>query len=324
MTMLGPLLLLCFVAVSRSAEVCCPDIGCLSDNAPFNNLPLPWCMDQVNPSYTMYTRTNRNAGQGFDHNSAVPPAFGAGRRTAFLAHGYQSSGSSGWLPTMKDALLDREDINVVIVDWQGGADIVNYNQAASNTRSTGAYTAQVVNNLVNNGGGANSRMWCIGHSLGAHVCGHTGGSTSLQRITGMDPAGPSFESNSDLSIGLNPGSANFVDVLHTDVTTYGTLREIGHVDFYPAGGHDQPGCISDIAGCSHSRAHEYMTESIRQDCFQSRSSCSNYNNIPGSCSSCTCGGGACALMGYGADYSCQTNGIYYLDIQDNSPYCVGI
>lgn len=60
---------------------------------------------------------------------------------------------------------------------------------------------------------------------------------------GMDPAGPSFESNADLTIGLNPGSANFVDVLHTDTSTYGTLRDIGHADFYPAGGHDQPGCV---------------------------------------------------------------------------------
>ena len=72
----------------------------------------------------------------------------------------------------------------MIVDWQGGADIVNYLQAASNTRTTGAYTAQVVNNLVSNGGAATSRVWCVGHSLGSHVCGHLGMTTFIGRITG--------------------------------------------------------------------------------------------------------------------------------------------
>jgi pancreatic lipase-related protein 1 len=318
--MLKLVVLLASVAASWSAEVCCPDIGCFNDNSPFDGLPLPWCMNQVNPHYTMYTRSNPNAGQSFDHNS-VPGAYSGGRRTVFIAHGYQSSGSSSWLPSMKNAFLDREDINVVIVDWQGGADIVNYNQAASNTRTTGAYTALVVNNLVSNGG-ASSRMWCVGHSLGSHVCGHTGMKTSLGRVTGMDPAGPSFESNSNKLIGLNPSSASFVDVIHSDTTTYGTLRDIGHVDFYPAGGSNQPGCVSDIAGCSHSRAHEYMENSIRDDCFQSRSSCSNYNLIPGSCSGCTCGTSPCAYMGYAADSSCQNRGIYYLEISANQPYCV--
>jgi len=224
---------------------------------------------------------------------------------------------------MKDAFLGREVINVVVVDWSGGSDILNYLQAASNTRTTGAYTALVIDTLVTNGFGSHSRMWCVGHSLGSHVCGHTGMRTSLGRVTGMDPAGPSFESNSDLTIGLNPTSASLVDVIHSDTSTYGTLRNIGHLDFYPAGGHDQPGCVSDIAGCSHSRAHEYMEQSIRQDCFQSRSRCTSYTVIPGSCSSCTCGALPCAYMGYGADFSCQLSGIFYLDISSNQPYCVG-
>jgi len=59
---------------------------------------------------------------------------------------------------------------------------------------------------------------------------------------GMDPAGPSFDSSDDLTIGLNPACATFVDVLHTDSQVYGTLRALGHLDFYPAEGHDQPGC----------------------------------------------------------------------------------
>ena len=44
-------------------------------------------------------------------------------------------------------------MNVVIVGWAGGADLAFYPQSASNTRTMGAYTALVVNNLISNGGG---------------------------------------------------------------------------------------------------------------------------------------------------------------------------
>ena len=62
----------------------------------------------------------------------------------------------------------------MIIDWGGGAHTIDYFQAAANTRSVGAYSAQVIENLLRVPGSASSRMWCVGHSLGAHVCGHTG------------------------------------------------------------------------------------------------------------------------------------------------------
>ena len=77
----------------------------------------------------------------------------------------------------------QADMNVAIVDWGGGAELLNYPQSAANTRSMGAFTALVFANLVSNGG-SSSRMWCTGHSLGAHMCGHAGMKTSLQRVTG--------------------------------------------------------------------------------------------------------------------------------------------
>jgi pancreatic lipase-related protein 1 len=73
---------------------------------------------------------------------------------------------------------------VVILGWGGGAQLANYFQAASNTRTVGAYTGLVFDNL-NNNGGSDTLTWCMGHSLGAHVCGYTGMSTTLQRCTGQ-------------------------------------------------------------------------------------------------------------------------------------------
>ncbi len=65
----------------------------------------------------------------------------------------------------------------------------------------------------------------------------------------MDPAGPLFEGK-DWEIGLNPSCADFVDVMHTHgepnvILNLGTMKVLGHVDFYPNGGGTQPGCILD-------------------------------------------------------------------------------
>ena len=78
-------------------------------------------------------------------------------------------------------------MNVVIIGWGGGAELAYYPQAAANTRSVGAYTALVVNNLISRGG-SNTRMWCTGHSLGAHLCGHNGMKTTMERTTGELPS----------------------------------------------------------------------------------------------------------------------------------------
>jgi len=66
---------------------------------------------------------------------------------------------------------------------------------------------------------------------------------------GLDPAGPLFETR-DWAVGLNPSAADLVDVIHTNgksitETHLGTMKVLGHVDFYPNGGGRQPDCILD-------------------------------------------------------------------------------
>ena len=67
--------------------------------------------------------------------------------------------------------------------------------------------------------------------------------------TGLDPAGPWFDGY-DAAARLNPRAATLVDVMHTDgggkVPYYGLISPVGHMDFYPNRGYDQPGCKSSL------------------------------------------------------------------------------
>ena len=76
----------------------------------------------------------------------------------------------------------------------GGAFIYGY--AAANTWPVGRHLGllnKVITKLRGSlpgfTGGTTTRTLCVGHSLGAHVCGFMGKTTTVDRIIGMDPAG---------------------------------------------------------------------------------------------------------------------------------------
>ena len=63
---------------------------------------------------------------------------------------------------------------------------------------------------------------------------------------GLDPAKP-FLTLENIDNRLDTTDADFVDVIHTDSGNLtglelGFFAPIGHIDFYPNGGTDQPGC----------------------------------------------------------------------------------
>lgn len=67
----------------------------------------------------------------------------------------------------------------------------------------------------------------------------------IGRITGLDPAGPLFETATGLidpDFRLDSTDAQFVDVIHTSANGFGIIAPIGHADFYPNGIFPQPGC----------------------------------------------------------------------------------
>ena len=77
---------------------------------------------------------------------------------------------------MKDALLQREDCNVILVDWSGGAKTL-YGQSVGNTRLVGAQTAELIRFLIKRASGSphSAKMfYIVGFSLGGQTAGYAG------------------------------------------------------------------------------------------------------------------------------------------------------
>lgn len=113
--------------------------------------------------------------------------FNPAKETKFIVHGFFHSGAKVYFQEMKDALLGAGDFNVIIVDWSKGNGLP-YTQATANTQIVGADIAILVNKLIASHGASADRIHCIGHSLGAHICGYAGQRiVGLGKITGLDP-----------------------------------------------------------------------------------------------------------------------------------------
>ena len=248
--------------------------------SPFeNHESLPMVTKDIEPKFHLYKR-----GSSIDH-------------LAVLIHGFGSRWDSDWwngvpLETMKKMIFEndpRKNLAVLIVDWKEGASLVlldaegSYNKAVANTRYIGLATERYIQCLQSND--PNIEVHCIGHSLGAHVCGflanemESSTGSKLLRVTGLDPAGPQFTTR------LQPGTlhieplkstprderldetdAKVVDIIHTDGNQWGTMIPIGDIDFYVGKsletlGTKQAACESGDL-CDHSKAYDLFSKSL--------------------------------------------------------------
>lgn len=206
-----------------------------------------------------------------------------------------------------------------------------------------------------------NKVHMMGHSLGAHLCGNAGYTLkrdfnlTLGRITGLDPAEPFF-SGVDPIVRLDRTDARFVDVVHSHAKPFahggmGLAQAIGHIDFYPNGGYDNPGCgramntyiddekgsfywgIQQYISCDHMRSYQFFTESINAHCPFYAISCESYEKfLNGECFECNRNGHYCFDFGFDSYRSYKRNyenGFMYgsepikayLMTSDRKPFC---
>ncbi|XP_034946054.1 pancreatic lipase-related protein 2-like isoform X2 [Chelonus insularis] len=282
---------------SLQPKICFEFVGCFADSPQRLSFKrLPEHPKTIQTKFVLYTRANRAKNKEpemlyYDDNSSsmINSLFNSSKALKVIIHGFKGSGKDIGVVTAANLLLDLEDINVIILDWTRGAG-TTYQIAVANTELVGRQLAVVLLGAINLGTKVKD-IHVIGFSLGAHVAGCASEVLKTKklligRITGLDPASPFFRRHvlRERSQKLDSSDANLVDVIHTDgaedfTEGFGLLKPIGHIDFFPNGGVQQPGCndiknsivyshfhediLDRSIACSHARAWDLFVESLQ-------------------------------------------------------------
>ncbi|KAG8182874.1 hypothetical protein JTE90_024617 [Oedothorax gibbosus] len=311
--------------------------------------------------FRAYTRNHPDQGRplvagdpSLLHDSDFDPAL----PTKVIVHGFvDNMHISDWMQRMKTRLLSLGEYNVILTDWSCGNDFP-YFSAVQNSKITAGELKKLILFLQDSAGADPADFHLIGHSLGGHIAALVGhGVPHLGRISALDPAGPRFY-DAPLEERLDPSDAQFVDAIHTDgghglLEGLGLRSQVGHVDFYPNGGKDQPGCHNSpfsilprigihraaryYMTCDHFRSIEYYIDSIQPPSglsFGGRPSCQHIGvacldwetYAQGRCADCT-HAGDCAAMGYYSDEGVVkgphiSKHEYYMKTSEEEPYCL--
>ncbi|KAG5310063.1 LIPP lipase, partial [Acromyrmex insinuator] len=302
-----------------------PEGTLLNDNARASIVET--VLEREPATFKLYTRENPfGEEQLFLNNTEVLYAshFNESRPTKFIVHGFSDTGNEGWIRDLIDAYLLYQDVNVIVVGW-GILASDAYPVAAKNTRLVGEYLGQFLDFLNRDSNLEYKDVHISGHSLGSYVAGFAGAyhDGRVGRITeGLDPASPLFETISgvvDPEYRLDPTDAQFVDVIHTSGPVFGFLAPLGHADFYPNNGKiPQPGCsfVPTITYCSHSRAHQLMTESIGSTVGFKAKMCESWEKYKER----LCDYNPVVMMGEYASTSLR--GKFYLSTNDAAPFAL--
>lgn len=109
---------------------CYGDIGCVNItrewyhliHRPFNVFPL--ARNVINTRFILYTESNPTDGQileADDKEKIADSNFNAKWMTKFIIHGFIDTPLSNWVSDMRDELITRGGLNVIVVDWAGGS-----------------------------------------------------------------------------------------------------------------------------------------------------------------------------------------------------------
>ncbi|XP_026519887.1 lipase member I [Notechis scutatus] len=322
---------ICFVTHSARAGQECPKFTDLN----FGNAVIG---TDLKVQLLLYTRKNKDCAELLDeHNITTSTHFNVTKNIVVIIHGYRFTGSPPiWIDTIKNLLLEKQDFNIIIVDWNRGATTVNYFSAVSSAKKVVPILTHLIDQMLENDVAVDS-IYMIGVSLGAHIAGFVGKTYNgkIGRITGLDPAGPLFTKKL-ANERLDHTDAQFVDVIHSDTDGFGLKESLGNIDFYPNGGIDQPGCPKTILSgssyfkCDHQRSVFLYISSLQHDCDITAYPCESYKDYRnGKCVSCNFKSLPCPIVGYYADkwkdHLLEKNPpmtTAYFDTSDKDPFCM--
>ncbi|KAI5636173.1 lipase domain-containing protein [Phthorimaea operculella] len=92
------------------------------------------------------------------------------RKNVLIIHGFNGTHSKTPTSFLRDAYLSRKDYNVFMVDWSPLTRFPCYLSSLSNMKLAAQCTAQLYS-YITQAGALARKITCVGHSLGAHICG---------------------------------------------------------------------------------------------------------------------------------------------------------
>ncbi|CAH2056931.1 unnamed protein product, partial [Iphiclides podalirius] len=244
-------------------------------------------------------------------------SFDPDSKLIIFVHGFIDDPTKDSFSNISEAFLKSGEASVLALD---GSPFIRwlYIRATTYVRFMGRKLGEVLAAMVRSGTDPAS-IHMIGHSLGSHISGFTGKTLQsltgrrLGRISALDPAGPCF-SNVEPDLRVKDTDADQVDAIHTDSGVYGLSDPVGHIDFYPNGGSQQPGCL--LQTCSHSRSWLYFAESVLEPTAFVARRCDSWEHFKtGRCDD------DISYMGQGAKKG--RKGRYYLQTGPRFPHGLG-
>lgn len=149
-------------------DVCYDNYGCFTVKPPFGATLvrpislLPQQPSKINTQFLLYNRITQNeviSTAGFGRN------FKTNKPVKFIAHGFLNKPDQDWIIDMKDTLLSKEDVNVIVVDWSEGSSFP-YTLAVANTQIVGVEIANLIEKIISKTRLTVKDFHLIGHSLG--------------------------------------------------------------------------------------------------------------------------------------------------------------
>ncbi|XP_045501174.1 pancreatic lipase-related protein 2-like isoform X1 [Colias croceus] len=268
----------------------------------------------ANNQYFLYTRRNPRVSQTLTINNANSirnSNFNANRPTIVIVHGWLSNRNTNPNPTVRNAYLDKSDVNVIVMDWRRLA-MRDYVTAANGVPAVGRGLGQFLQFLNQVTGAPFTSMHLIGFSLGAHLVGNAGRQLGgrAARVTGLDPAGPLWTLSTNR---LRASDGVYVEAIHTDGGTggLGIGSRVADADFFPNGGRSQPGCATSL--CNHNRAWELFASTVTRNHLEGRQ-CTSMTQVTYN----TCRGSTLRMGN--DDLNKRGSGIYRLDTARRYPF----